>query len=128
MKKDQTKTKTKNKDLTLRYLCLKNDIKNGESKKCSISDDKGLTKDIAIFNIDGKFYGLSNICAHKGGPLNEGLIDKYQVTCPWHGWKYDVRTGNSPHEGGDSVDCYNVKVMGNKLYVDFKPRKVGAKL
>jgi len=86
-----------------------------------------LTKDIAVFNVDGKFYALSNVCAHKGGPLNEGMFEKYLVTCPWHGWKYDVRTGNPPHEGGDSVDCYNVTVIGYKLYADFRPAKIGTK-
>jgi nitrite reductase/ring-hydroxylating ferredoxin subunit len=113
----------KDKASPLHFVCQKDEIKKGQSKKVSLSLDKGLAKDIAIFNIDGKFYALSNVCAHKGGPLSEGLLEKYLVTCPWHGWKFDVRNGKSPHEGGDSVDSFNVKVMGDKLYIDFRPVK-----
>jgi nitrite reductase/ring-hydroxylating ferredoxin subunit len=43
------------------------------------------------------------------------------VTCPWHGWKYDIRNGRSPHSGGDSVKSYKICVIGNKLYVDLTP-------
>ena len=124
MTKVQRKTEDK---AFLKYLCQKNEIKRGQSKKFSISNNRGFTKDIAVFNFDGKFYALSNVCAHKGGPLNEGMFEKYLVTCPWHGWKYDVRTGNPPHEGGDSVDCYTVTVIENKLYADFRPAKIGTK-
>jgi nitrite reductase/ring-hydroxylating ferredoxin subunit/multimeric flavodoxin WrbA len=110
---------------SLHYLCLKTEITEGRSKVFSISGDKGTKQDIAVFNMGGNFYAISNVCAHKGGPLNQGIFEKSIITCPWHGWKYDVRNGKSAHEGGDSVNSFKVHVVRNKLYVDLIPSKLG---
>ena len=48
---------------------------------------------IALFNVDGEFHAIDGICAHQGGPLGKGTLDGSTVTCPWHGWQYDVRAG-----------------------------------
>lgn len=48
---------------------------------------------VAVFNVDGVFYATQNDCTHKGGPLNEGLLDGCIIECPWHGSKFDVCTG-----------------------------------
>jgi nitrite reductase/ring-hydroxylating ferredoxin subunit len=48
---------------------------------------------ICIINIDGNFYAIGNVCTHMGGPLNEGKLEGFEVECPWHGSKFDVRTG-----------------------------------
>jgi nitrite reductase/ring-hydroxylating ferredoxin subunit len=105
----------------MRYLCLTSEISQGRSKVFSISDNTGRKQDIAVFNIKGSFYGISNICAHEGGPLNQGTLEKTIVTCPWHGWKYDVRNGRSPHLGGDSVKSFKIKVIRDKLYLELIP-------
>ena len=56
--------------------------------------------EVLLFNIDGKISAIGNICLHKGGPLSEGKVEKkydgYYVTCPWHGWEYNVKTGAAP--------------------------------
>jgi nitrite reductase/ring-hydroxylating ferredoxin subunit len=102
----------------LHYLCLRAEINEGGSKAFSIYDNNNLNQQVALFNIEGNFYAISNICAHEGGPLNQGTLEKTIVTCPWHGWKYDVRNGKSPHLGGDSVKSFKIKLIGNKLYLD----------
>jgi nitrite reductase/ring-hydroxylating ferredoxin subunit len=89
----------KKKSQSLRYVCLKSDIIEGAAKHFSISNSEGSSLDVAVFNVGGNFYAISDICAHKGGPLSEGILKKNIVTCPWHGWKYDVRSGKSPHKG-----------------------------
>ncbi len=48
---------------------------------------------ITVFNLAGSFYAVDNTCPHQGGPLGEGQLDGEVVTCPWHAWKYNVRTG-----------------------------------
>ncbi len=48
---------------------------------------------IALANVDGKFFAINNTCLHRGGPLAEGELNGKVVTCPWHGWQYDVTTG-----------------------------------
>jgi nitrite reductase/ring-hydroxylating ferredoxin subunit/multimeric flavodoxin WrbA len=110
---------------SLHYLCLKTEIPEGDSKVFSISGDVGIKQDVAVFNIGGNFYAISNVCAHKGGPLSKGNLEKSIVTCPWHGWKYDVRNGKSPHRGGDSVNSFKIHSIRNKLYLDLIPSKLG---
>ena len=114
-------------DKNLVYLCRVSDIGKGKSRVFSMSRDGGLKKDIAVFNIDGNYYAISNFCAHKGGPL-KGRLEKNIVTCPWHGWKYDVRTGKAPHKGGDSVDGFEVKSIDNNLFLNPTPSNISARL
>ncbi len=47
----------------------------------------------AVFNVDGVFFVLDGICPHAGGPLGKGTLCGNIVTCPWHGWQFDVSTG-----------------------------------
>src|SRR6476620_1270870 len=109
----------------VRYLCLTSEIPKGKSKSFSISNEKGQRVDVAVFNINGKYHAISDTCVHKGGPLSQGNLEEEVVTCPWHGWKYNVRTGKSPHEGGDSVDAFVTKVIGNDLYINPIPSTLG---
>lgn len=67
---------------------------------------------IAIFNVDGTFYVIDNTCLHRGGPLGEGELEGDVVTCPWHGWQYNVKTGVSLTNPSVSVKTYQVKVEG----------------
>jgi len=48
---------------------------------------------IALFNVDSQFFALDNTCTHRGGPLADGEVSGHEVTCPWHGATFDVRTG-----------------------------------
>ena len=50
---------------------------------------------VALFNVDGEYHALDGVCPHQGGPLGKGCLQGAMVTCPWHGWQFDVRTGQS---------------------------------
>jgi nitrite reductase/ring-hydroxylating ferredoxin subunit/multimeric flavodoxin WrbA len=120
-----------NKSSVFRYLCTIEELPAGKSRQFVISNDKGAKKiQIAVFNVDGKYYCVSNKCQHQGGPLSKGILDekKKVVTCPWHGWKYSIINGKAPHEGGDSVDSYETKVIEDKLYVNSIPTNVGKRV
>jgi nitrite reductase/ring-hydroxylating ferredoxin subunit/multimeric flavodoxin WrbA len=81
---------------------------------------------LALFNIHGKFYAISEKCQHKQGPLSKGTIDESNiVTCPWHGWKYSIIDGKSAHEGGDSVDSYETSVVSDRVFVNPLPAAKG---
>ena len=87
-----------------------------------IPPDKGIVTEvnehrIAIFNVDDTFFALDNTCAHRGGPLGEGALEGEVVTCPWHGWEYNVRTGISLTTPSASVKTYEVKVDGEEVKV-----------
>jgi nitrite reductase/ring-hydroxylating ferredoxin subunit/multimeric flavodoxin WrbA len=118
-----------NKDNSYKYVGLSSEIPVGKSKSISIKDAKSKKNiDIAIFNISGRFYAISDSCAHKGGPLSKGFLNNDIVTCPWHGWKYSVKDGKSSHEGGDSVNSYKVKVVKGKVYVNPFPSNIGKRI
>ena len=51
---------------------------------------------IALFNVDGTFYALDGVCPHQGGPLGQGTLEGCIVTCPWHGWQFDVTQRPAP--------------------------------
>jgi 3-phenylpropionate/trans-cinnamate dioxygenase ferredoxin component len=73
---------------------------------------------ICIVNFEGKYYALGNVCTHLGGPLDEGTLEGYEVECPWHGSKFDVRTGKpTKPPARQAVPVYKVKVEDNNLLV-----------
>jgi nitrite reductase/ring-hydroxylating ferredoxin subunit/multimeric flavodoxin WrbA len=112
-----------------RYIGIASEIQAGKSKSFSISVKKGKRVNIAVFNIDGKYYAISNTCIHKGAPLSQGFLEGDIVTCPWHGWKYSVKNGMSPHKGGDNVNSYEVKIVDEgKLYVNCIPSNLGKRV
>jgi nitrite reductase (NADH) small subunit len=74
-------------------------------------------KKIAVFNCNGVFYAIDDTCKHRGGPLGDGDLDGTVVTCPWHGWTYDVTTGESPDDPGCAVVRFEVRVDGDGVLV-----------
>lgn len=120
-----------NKSSIFRYLCTIEELPAGKSRQFVVSNDEGAKKiQIAVFNVDGKYYCISNKCQHQGGPLSKGILDekKKVVTCPWHGWKYSIIDGKAPHEGGDNVDSYETKVIEDNLYVNSIPTNIGKRV
>lgn len=75
-------------------------------------------KKIALFNAGGKFYAIGNECRHRGGPLAEGEFEGTVVTCPWHGWEYDITNGESLDDPNVKVGCFAVKVEGDDILIE----------
>ncbi len=74
-------------------------------------------KSIAVFNADGKFFAIDNTCLHRGGPLGEGDLNGTTVTCPWHGWQYDVSTGKAAMNPDMALGCYETRIEGDDILV-----------
>lgn len=72
---------------------------------------------IALFNVGGTVYALDNTCLHQGGPLGEGMLEGDVVTCPWHMWEYNVRSGEKVGFPSMKVESYQVQVEGNDIKV-----------
>jgi nitrite reductase (NADH) small subunit/3-phenylpropionate/trans-cinnamate dioxygenase ferredoxin subunit len=72
---------------------------------------------VALFNVDGIVYALDNTCPHAGGPLGEGCLDGDIVECPWHGWRYEVKTGERPENRDFKVARYQVRIDGDDIHV-----------
>ncbi len=78
-------------------------------------------KKFALFNVDGKFYAIDNTCTHRGGPLSEGELKGDEVTCPWHGSHFNVKTGSvltPPARQG--VKIFPVRVTGDDVEVEIE--------
>lgn len=72
---------------------------------------------IAVFLLDGKLLAIANACAHQNGPLGEGKILDCLVTCPWHGFQYDVRSGQSPAPYTEKVPTYRIRIHNGVVEV-----------
>jgi nitrite reductase (NADH) small subunit len=73
---------------------------------------------IALANVEGHFYALSNVCLHRGGPLGQGELTGGILACPWHGWQYEVSTGRVTFNPEMRVPTYAVEVRGEEVWVD----------
>lgn len=111
------------------------EINEGERK---IVDIRGTS--IGVLHVDGAYYAIWNYCAHEGGPVRRGNLqraidadfvasgeriseyvsDKFSISCPWHGWEYDLETGEHLGDSSISVPTYEVKVQEGYVYVKIK--------
>ena len=72
---------------------------------------------VAVFRLGDGFHALDNLCLHRGGPLCEGPIENEVVTCPWHGWSYQIQTGMMVQDPRVGVSCHEVLIEGDRVSV-----------
>lgn len=72
---------------------------------------------VAIFNVAGDFHALDGVCPHQGGPLGKGHLEGNVVTCPWHGWQFDVRSGQHQINAGLRQPPFDVRVMNDRIMI-----------
>jgi len=72
---------------------------------------------VGLFNIDGVFHAVDNLCLHRGGPLCEGAIRGAVVTCPWHGWQFDVASGALMQDPTVGVSRHEIRIVGDEIQV-----------
>lgn len=98
----------------LKKVAAVEDVPPGAAKAVDIDGKK-----IALFNVNGSFYAVDDACTHKSGPLSEGEVEDFQVTCPLHGATFDLKSGEvlgPPASQG--VGRYNVKVEGSDVKIE----------
>jgi nitrite reductase/ring-hydroxylating ferredoxin subunit len=71
----------------------------------------------ALFNVGGEILAIDGICPHQGGPLADGTLEGTMVTCPWHGWQFDVRTGATPLGPKIRQAVFEVKIEDGEVLV-----------
>ncbi len=90
-----------------------NDIQPSQMKEVQVDGES-----ICIVNVEGKYYAIGNICTHEGGPLADGNLEGYEVECPWHSSKFDVRTGEVKEPPASEPEpVYQIKVDGNNILI-----------
>lgn len=78
---------------------------------------------VAVFNVDGKFHSIDDFCPHMGASLSAGHFDKESctVSCPWHAWRFNVKTGAWADNPRIKTDVFEVRVVNNDLQVSTDP-------
>jgi len=90
-----------------------NDFTPGQGKMVTVSG-----RHVALFRLGNEFFALDNLCLHRGGPICEGFIDhKDVVTCPWHGWSYEIRTGTMVQDPRVGLSKHEVRIDGDRVSV-----------
>lgn len=89
------------------------EIPNGERLILEIDDTN-----LVVFNIAGKLFAIGDICSHDDGPIAEGEVEGYEVDCPRHGGRFDIRNGK-PTLTPAVVDipAYPVRIKGGQIEV-----------
>ena len=73
---------------------------------------------IALFNVEGAFHAIDDVCTHDGGPLAEGQLCGYEIECPRHGARFDVRTGKPLCMPAiEPVTTHRVIVQGDEVFL-----------
>ncbi|MBN2310137.1 MAG: Rieske (2Fe-2S) protein [Candidatus Hydrogenedentes bacterium] len=92
------------------------------ARRADLSEDDGIAVDcegrrIAVFNAKGRFFALSDACPHMGGPLSDGWVDDgVTVTCPRHGWKFDLERAEGACD--DGIERYPVRLNGERIEIE----------
>ncbi|MCS7230166.1 MAG: non-heme iron oxygenase ferredoxin subunit [Candidatus Kryptonium sp.] len=89
------------------------EIKNGELKVFEVNDES-----VILINLNGEIFAYKNQCSHMELELNDAEIDGEILTCPWHGAKFDIRTGAVVRlPASQPLEKYEVKVEGDKIFI-----------
>lgn len=88
------------------------DLAPGEKMLVEYDDE-----DVGLFNINGQFYAISDVCTHDGGPLVEGNLDGEWVTCPRHGARFNIKTGKQTMPAISPVPLFQVKIEGDDILI-----------
>lgn len=99
------------------YVAEASDCPAGSAREVVAGDSV-----LALVNVDGQFYALDGVCPHQGGPLGQGTLEGSIVTCPWHGWQFDVRTGRHCLSQTIVQPGYPVRLEGGAVWVDLEGR------
>jgi nitrite reductase (NADH) small subunit/3-phenylpropionate/trans-cinnamate dioxygenase ferredoxin subunit len=73
--------------------------------------------ELALYNIDGRFHAIENFCPHKGAPLADGRLCGHIVECDWHGWRFDVRSGEGL-TNGIGIESYKVVIEDGLIKIE----------
>lgn len=89
------------------------DVQVSQMMAVEVNDEK-----ICLANVNGKYYAIGNVCTHMGGPLAEGKLEEYIVQCPWHGSRFDIRSGEVVRPPAMKPEpIYEVKVESNDVLI-----------
>jgi nitrite reductase (NADH) small subunit len=87
----------------------------GSAREVTVGD-----RVIALFNVNGEICALDGLCMHSGGPLAKGTLRGEVITCPWHGWQFNVKTGRHCLAPRIRQPQVNVEVRGDEVFISLE--------
>ena len=95
-------------------VCKKSELSEGQRISKQI-----LARRVAVFNINGEYFAIEGDCKHQKAPLDSGTVSGTVLECSWHGWRYDIPTGECLTEKWAKLKTYPIEEDGDWLVVDF---------
>lgn len=78
-------------------------------------------KPVVIINLAGKLFAVGDVCTHDNGPVGDGELDGYELICPRHGARFDIRSGKATKAPAfTDIPSFPVKVESGKVYIEIK--------
>ena len=100
------------------HLCSLSSLPKRFGKRFELED--GI--EVALFQVEGNIYAVDNVCPHQKFPLlHEGEVEESAVTCPMHGWKFDLVTGKCLSGGNATLKTYEVMIQHGEIHIE-KPK------
>lgn len=90
-----------------------NDWEMGEGRELLVAG-----RVVAIFRTAAGFRAVDGMCAHQGGPIAQGDLDQDCITCPWHGWQYNITNGVNLLTQKKMLDCFPVEMRDGRVWIE----------
>ncbi len=95
-------------------ICSTDAIASGEAQRIDVEG-----KELAVFNVEGTFFAMDDLCSHGPGSLSEGFLDGYEIECDFHGGAFDIRTGEvTAPPCIEPMKTYRVQVHNNTVFIE----------
>lgn len=98
--------------MAMQFLCQLEELAIGQGKEFLVGE-----RVVAAFRTEQGVFAIDGMCAHQGGPLAQGFIDGHCLTCRWHGWQYDVRTGVHLLSNRKMLDSFPVEIRQSEVWI-----------
>ncbi|HTR53489.1 MAG TPA: Rieske 2Fe-2S domain-containing protein [Kofleriaceae bacterium] len=96
-------------------VCWLADVADGKLRAFRVD---GVTWPVIVTRVDGELYAVPGVCPHEDVELADGELTGAVVTCPGHGYMFDLRTGHCRHDPGLELRRYPVTLVGDEVWVD----------
>src|SRR3989344_699337 len=94
-------------------VCFLDELRSEGKKKFLINDEN-----VLLIYLSGEVFAVNSICPHSGGPLDEGEVHDEEITCPWHGYMFNFKSGDCLNYPSCIIRKYKVKLSGERVFVD----------
>lgn len=96
-------------------VCRLSEVVDGEPRAFRV---RGVTWPVIVTRVDGELFAFPGVCPHEDVALADGELSGATITCPGHGYRFDLRTGRCGHDAGLELRRYPITVVGDEIWVD----------